>query len=151
VLTEERLAKALRQAELLRVFDLKALEQARLRAGVRRGRRRLERVLSAYRPEPHFLRSEAEQRLKQLIDQSSLPQPQFNVSIAGHELDVYWPEASFALEIDGAETHETRYAFHSDRRRDRALATQGIQVNRVTWPDLTPELTEQVREILARR
>jgi very-short-patch-repair endonuclease len=151
VLTEERLAKALHQAEILRVFDLTALEQAQERAGATRGRHRLERVLSGYRPEPHLLRSRAERRLKQLLEKSSLPQPQFNVAIAGYELDAYWPEARFALETDGAETHHTRHAFHADRRRDRALATQGIQVNRVTWPDLNDELTEQVREILARR
>jgi very-short-patch-repair endonuclease len=77
--------------------------------------------------------------------------PQFNVWVAGHELDAYWPEARFALEIDGAETHHTAYAFHSDRRRDRALAAHGIQVNRVTWPDLKPELAEQIEAILARR
>ena len=71
--------------------------------------------------------------------------------MAGYELDVYWPEARLALEIDGAETHDTTYAFHSDRRRDRALAAQGIQVNRVTWPDLNAELTRQLRAILARR
>jgi hypothetical protein len=29
--------------------------------------------------------------------------------------------------------------------------TTGIQVNRVTWPDLNAELADQVREILARR
>jgi very-short-patch-repair endonuclease len=151
VLSEERLAKALQQAEFLRVFDLDALDAARARAGTRKGSQPLERVLAAYRPESHFLRSEAERRLRQLIEQSSLPQPQFNVSIAGYELDAYWPDASFALEIDGAETHASLHAFHSDRRRDRALAAHGIQVNRVTWPDLTPELTGQVREILARR
>jgi very-short-patch-repair endonuclease len=98
-----------------------------------------------------LLRSEAERRLKRLCSEHALPQPQFNVWVAGYEVDVYWPEAKLALEIDGAETHATTYAFHSDRRRDRALAARGIQVNRVTWPDLTAELTAQLRAILARR
>jgi very-short-patch-repair endonuclease len=89
--------------------------------------------------------------VRDLCREARLPMPQFNASIAGYELDVSWSEQRFALEIDGAETHHTRYAFHSDRRRDRALAAQGIQVGRVTWPDLSPELAEQVREILARR
>jgi very-short-patch-repair endonuclease len=151
VLTAERLAKALHQAEILRVFDLEALEQAQQRAGARRGRHRLNRVLAAYQPEPHFLRSEAERRLKRLCESHSLPQPQFNVWVAGYELDAYWPDARFALEIDGAATHHTRHAFHADRRRDRVLATAGIQVSRVTWPDLNADLVEQVREILARR
>jgi very-short-patch-repair endonuclease len=80
-----------------------------------------------------------------------LPKPQFNVQVCGHEVDAYWPEAKLALEFDGVETHYTRHAFHQDRRRDRALAAEGIQPLRVTWPDLDAALAEQVRRILARR
>ena len=102
-------------------------------------------------PSRHFLRSEAERRLKRLCEAHALPQPQFNVHVAGYEVDVYWPEARFALEVDGAATHHTRHAFHADRRRDRALAAEGIQVVRVTWPDLNGGLMEQVEAILRRR
>ena len=151
VLTEERLAKAVHQAEILRVFDLRAIEEALARVPGRSGRHRLARVLAAYQPEPHFLRSEAERRLKRLCEAHALPQPQFNVWVAGCEVDVYWPEARFALEVDGAATHHTRHAFHADRRRDRALAAEGIQVVRVTWPDLNGGLMEQVEAILRRR
>jgi very-short-patch-repair endonuclease len=63
------------------------------------------------------------------------------------------PGARLGLEFDGAATHHTRHAFHADRRRDRALAARGIQVVRVTWPDLEQRagLGEQLREILGRR
>jgi very-short-patch-repair endonuclease len=149
VLSDERLAKAIHRAEILRVFDLRALERAWIPG--RRGEHRLRRVLANYRPEPHLLRSQAERRLKQLCEQHHLPQPQFNVQVAGYEVDVYWPDAGFVLEFDGAETHQTIYAFHDDRRRDRALATRGIQVARVTWPDLDASLMEEVRAILRRR
>jgi very-short-patch-repair endonuclease len=149
VLSDERMAKAMRQAELLRVFDLRALERAWIPG--RRGEPRLRRVLANYRPEPHLLRSKAERRLKRLCKEHHLPQPQFNVHLAGYEVDAYWPDAAFVLEFDGAETHQTIYAFHDDRRRDRALATRGIQVARVTWPDLGPSLMEEVRAILRRR
>ncbi len=64
---------------------------------------------------------------------------------------MYWPEATLALEFDGAATHHTRHAFHADRRRDRALAVEGIQSLRVTWPDLGAGLMAQVQEILRRR
>ena len=151
VLTEERLAKAVHQAEILRVFDLCAVEEALAQMPGRSGRHRLAEVLAAHRPETSFLRSEAERRLKRLCEAHSLPQPQFNVNLAGYEVDVYWPEARFALEVDGAATHHTRHAFHADRRRDRALAAQGIQVVRVTWPDLNGSLMEQVEAILRRR
>jgi very-short-patch-repair endonuclease len=151
VLSEERLAKAVHQAEVLRVFDLRGLEEALARVPGRKGRHRMRRVLVAHQPEPHLLRSRAERKLKALCRQNDLPQPQFNAWVAGYELDVYWPRQRLALEFDGAATHHTRHAFHEDRRRDRALATEGIQVARVTWPDLGPGLMAQVREILARR
>ncbi len=102
-------------------------------------------------PEPHLLRSEAERRLKRLCEAGDLPLPQFNVQLHGYEVDVYWPEQRLVLEIDGATAHATRAAFHRDRRRDRALAAHGIQVLRVTWPDLGEELVEQLRAILRRR
>jgi very-short-patch-repair endonuclease len=97
------------------------------------------------------MRSKAEEKLKQLCKRHRLPEPQFNVQVAGYEVDVYWPEAKLALEFDGAETHQTRFAFHADRRRDRALATEGVQTLRVTWPDLNAGLAEQVHVILRRR
>jgi very-short-patch-repair endonuclease len=58
------------------------------------------------------------------------------VSLAGHEVDGYWPDARLAVEFDGEAFHRTNRAFHGDRRRDRRLAALGIQVIRVTWPDL---------------
>jgi very-short-patch-repair endonuclease len=151
VLTEERLAKAVDRAEILRVFDLHALQRVEARLPGRRGRHRLERVLAAYQPEPRLFRSDAERRLKELCERHSLPQPQFNVNLHGFEVDAYWPEANLALEVDGAATHHTRRAFHEDRRRDRALAARGVQSLRVTTPDLGRDLMEQVRAILRRR
>jgi len=147
----ERLAKAVDQAEVLRVFDLRALETAAERAGRRGGRGRLAAVLAAYQPEPAFLRSEAERRLKELCRRHDLPQPRFNVWLETQEVDAYWPEARLVLEVDGAEAHDTTYAFRSDRRRDRALARRGIRVVRATWWDLNDALVEELREILARR
>jgi very-short-patch-repair endonuclease len=151
VLDERQLTKVVRQAEILRIFDLRAVEEVLDRVPGRTGRHRLRRVLAAYQPEPHLLRSKAERRLKALCKEHALPQPQFNVWIAGYEIDVYWLGAKLALEFDGAQTHDTRHAFHEDRRRDRALATEGIQVLRVTWPDLGPGLMGQVKKVLRRR
>jgi very-short-patch-repair endonuclease len=151
VLNERQLTRAVRQAELLKVFDLRAIDAVLDRVSGRKGRHRLRRVLVAYRPEPHLLRSRAERKLKRLCERHHLPQPQFNAQVNGREVDVYWPEAKLALEFDGAETHQTRFAFHDDRRRDRALAAEGVQTLRVTWPDLDATLAEQVRTILSQR
>jgi very-short-patch-repair endonuclease len=151
VLNERQLTRAVRQAELLKVLDVRAIERAAARVAGRKGRHRLRRVLVAYQPEPHLLRSRAERRVKALCKRYGLPRPQFNVEIAGYEVDVYWAQARLALEFDGAETHQTRFAFHEDRRRDRALAAEGVQTVRVTWLDLDGGLMQQVRKILSRR
>jgi very-short-patch-repair endonuclease/predicted transcriptional regulator of viral defense system len=149
VLSEERLAKAVHEAEVGRVFDLRAIERTLDRLPGRTGRHRLHRVLAAHRSEPHFLRSEAERRFKRLCENHSLPRPQFNVNLAGHELDAYWPDADLAVEIDGARTHHTRRAFYEDRARDRRLAVEGIRVVRITWLDLhdEPALAAELRAI----
>jgi very-short-patch-repair endonuclease len=137
VLSEERLAKAIHQAEILRVFDLSALERAQERAGGRRGRHRLTRVLTAYRPEPHLIRSEAERRLKQLCESHSLPRPQFNVTVHGYEVDAYWPEHRLVVELDSWTHHGTRAAFERDRKRDADLHAAGITTVRFTHEQVT--------------
>jgi hypothetical protein len=151
VLSEERLARAVHEAEVGRQFDLSAIERVVGRLPGRTGRHRLLRVLVAYRPDPHFTRSRAERRFLALCECHGLPPPQTNLSIAGHEVDAYWPDVRIAVEIDGAEAHHTRRAFHEDRARDRALAAESIHVVRVTWPDLDDEarLAAELRAIRA--
>jgi len=136
VLSEERLAKAVHQAEIQRVFDLMPIDRALARLPGRTGRHRLRRVLAAYRPDPHFTRSQAERRFLALCDRHGLPPPETNVFVAGYEIDAYWEDLGIAVEIDGAETHHTRRGFHEDRARDRRLAAHGISVVRVTALDL---------------
>ena len=81
--------------------------------------------------------------------------PQFNASRAGREIDALWPDAALGIEVDGRETHGTTKAFYEDRARDRALAVQaGIQILRVTWPDLTSgrrALAAELKALLRRR
>jgi len=151
VLSEERLAKAVHEAEIQRVFDLKAIDRVLARLAGRRGRHRVRRVLAVYRPEPHFLRSDAERRFKALCENHTLPQPQFNVNIAGYEVDAYWEDLGIVVEIDGGEVHHTRRAFHEDRARDRHLAGRGIQVVRVTALDLDDDfgLAAELRAVRA--
>jgi hypothetical protein len=90
VLDEKRLAGAVRDAENLRVFDLRAIREVQARVPGRTGRHRLERVLSAYQPEPRLLRSEAERRLRRLCEECGVPEPSFNATVAGYEVDAYW-------------------------------------------------------------
>jgi very-short-patch-repair endonuclease len=52
---------------------------------------------------------------------------------------VYWPQARFAVEIDGYAWHTTKTNFTRDRRKDRVLADHGIALTRVTWDQLHAE------------
>ena len=74
--------------------------------------------------------------------------------MGGYEVDFHWPEAALVVELDGGATHRTQRAFVNDRRRDRALATSGIQVLRITWWDLAERaeaVAHELRRVLLTR
>jgi very-short-patch-repair endonuclease len=150
VLTDRRLAAVVNEAEVRRVFDLAALEATLERLPGRAGRHRLERVLAAYAEPPGYSITEAEALLLRLCREHGLPKPQ-RIALAGYELDFYWSDARLAIEVDGGPFHRTRRAFHEDRRRDRRLASQGIQVARVPWLDLTEGAAQLALELKAIR
>jgi very-short-patch-repair endonuclease len=83
---------------------------------------------------PARTRSEAEERFLGLVRQARV-----NVTIAGYEVDFYWPDARLGVEVDGAAFHGSPLAIERDRRRDARLAAAGIRVMRVTWRQLTRE------------
>jgi very-short-patch-repair endonuclease len=53
-------------------------------------------------------------------------------NVAGYELDVYWPELRFAVELDVYATHGAHEPFEEDRLRDEDLKLAGIELTRVT-------------------
>jgi hypothetical protein len=150
---ERYLAAAVREAEVRQLFDLRAIDRTLERLPGRRGRHRMRRVLASYRPDSAFTRSGAERRFLEVCRDYGLPAPQANLWIAEFEVDFYWPDARLAVELDSPTFHMTAHAFHADRRRDRMLAAQGIQVVRVTLEDLKKpkELATQLARTRARR
>jgi very-short-patch-repair endonuclease len=153
ILPEKRLADAVNEAEVQRLFDLKKVQSVLERLPGRKGRHKLKRVLAAYRDVQPFSRSRAERLVLEICEQHGLPRPQANTWIDEFEVDFHWPEAGLALEFDGGAVHRTTRAFHEDRRRDRALAARGIQVVRATGLDLTSgaRLARELKNILAVR
>jgi hypothetical protein len=109
VLGDRHLAAAVNEAEVLRVFDLAAIHRTLHRLAGRRGRARLLRVVAAYTEPTPYSTSEAERRFLCLCEEHGLPRPQ-RLSVAGYELDFYWPDARLAVEIDGGTFHRTRRA-----------------------------------------
>lgn len=146
---DARLARALERAEERRLFDLRAVDELLARAGNHPGAGRLRRALGIYRDDPAFTRSKLESRFRELVRRSRLPMPSANFWVGGYELDAYWPAERFAVELDVYETHGTRAAFESDRRRQEDLKLQGIETIRITGPRLDREPTKVIERIAA--
>lgn len=126
-----RLRRMLERAEELRLFDLGPIEELLERSGRHKGRKPLRLAIGLYRP-VSFTRSGFETRFLEAVLAAGLSQPRTNFAEAGFELDVYWPEQRFAVELDTYETHGTNAAFERDRLRDEDLALADIELMRVT-------------------
>jgi hypothetical protein len=147
VLPPSRLEKAIERAELLGLIDLVAIDAVLRRAHHRRGVSALRAALRAFRPEPHFTRSELERIAISFVQEHDLPAPAVNCSVGGEELDLYWDDARVDLECDGWATHRTRTAYERDRARDRKLQAAGIRVIRVTAAQLRHERDEVAADL----
>lgn len=145
----DQLDRLLERAEELELLDLVAIETLLARAGGHRGRGRLGRALALYRPDPTFTRSRFEKSFRRRVRAAGLPGPSMNFNVAGFELDAYWPELRFAVELDLFETHGTRAAFERDRLRQEELKLIGIEMIRVTKPRLDQEPEAVIRNLAA--
>lgn len=128
-------ARAVARAERLQAFDLDAVEDVLGRSCGRAGAARLRAALVAWR-EPPFTRSEAESRLIDLIGGRGLPRPLANQLVAGHELDLWWPDHALAAELDGYAFHSSRREFERDRELGLDLSAAGVALVRVSWRQL---------------
>jgi very-short-patch-repair endonuclease len=109
------------------------------RAGGHRGRARLAAVLERQTAGTTMTRSEAEERLLELIRSARLSQPVVNAKVGGYEVDFFWPHERFALEVDGYRYHSARSVFERDRRKDNDLRKLGVTTMRTTWWQLTDD------------
>jgi len=152
-LTPASLLRLLERAEELRLFDLRQFEDVLARTVGHPGVGRLRRSLELYQPAP-FTRSGLERRFWELVLGSGLPRPVTGFNEAGYELDVYWPDERFAVELDVYETHGSRQAFERDRLRQEDLKLTGVEMMRVTGHRLDREprkVIERVSRLLEQR
>ncbi len=148
------LEAVLERSEERGVFDLTAIEDVRGRYAHHPGAGRLREALSVYKDDPRVLRSRLERRFLGLVREAGLPLPATNFNVAGLELDAYWEDERFAVELDVYETHGTRAAFERDRVRADDLLAIGVEMVRVTGPRLDREPQAVIRRLadhLARR
>lgn len=152
-LRPQQLLRLLDRAEELRLFDLRRFEDMLRRAGGHRGAGPLRGALEIYRPAP-FTRSGLERRFRELVLEAGLPRPVTGFNEASYELDVYWPEERFAVELDTYETHGSHLSFEEDRLRQENLKLAGVEMIRVTGHRLDQEprqVIERVARLLAQR
>ncbi|HET9678254.1 MAG TPA: hypothetical protein VFP21_12210 [Solirubrobacterales bacterium] len=134
------------RSEDLELFDLRAVEGLLDRTVGHQGHGRLRKAIVLYKPSS-FTRSGLEKRFLELVVEAGLPQPRTNFVVHGFELDCYWPEFRFAVELDVFETHGTRAAFERDRKRQEDLLLAGIGMTRVTGPRLEREPDEVIARV----
>ena len=147
------LDRLLQRAEELKRFDLPEFESVLTRNRGHRGSARLRRAIELYAPPP-FTRSGLERRFLKLLAEAGIAAPATAYNVAGYELDAYWPDLRFAVELDAFETHGSRRSFEADRLRDEDLKLAGVELIRVTGRRLEREpgrVLSRVARLLGQR
>jgi very-short-patch-repair endonuclease len=152
VLGPDRILRAMREADYLRLLDLDALSAAVQRAHGRRRLRVLKQALAHHRP-GQIVRGELEHRFDELVRAAGLPVPDTNVKVQTrrrrYTVDCLWREQRVAVELDGRAAHARILAFESDRRKDAALSAIGLHPLRFTWYRVTNEPDDVIAELEA--
>jgi very-short-patch-repair endonuclease/predicted transcriptional regulator of viral defense system len=143
VVDRRRLERAIEQVEVLRLFDLRAVEDVLARANGRRGAAVLRGVLADL-AEPALTKSDLEERFLALCRAAHLPRPEVNAALVIDngppiEVDFLWRAHRLAVEADAFGTHGTRQSFERDRRRDQRLKLAGYDPLRFTRRQILKE------------
>jgi hypothetical protein len=127
--TGRPLEQALDQAEHRRLLDF-----ADLRSGPIP--RSLQAVLSLYTATTPT-RSELEERFLALCHDHGIERPEVNAQVEGYEVDFVWRKKRLIVEVDGYAYHRSPSQFELDRERDVELTSNGWDVLRFTWTQIT--------------
>jgi very-short-patch-repair endonuclease len=133
-----RLERAIDRADRLELLDLAAIDLITEEVRGHRGRGPLRRAMVIYR-EKGFTRSGGEKRMLAALADAGVRRPAVNNFIEGHELDFFWEQERFAVELDSWEHHRGRGSFEEDRKRQEELAMAGIETIRITGTRLKRE------------
>jgi hypothetical protein len=116
---------------------------------------RLEQVLRTRLPGIADLESPLEERVYEVLRVAGLPLPvpQHPVTVDGkrRRIDLAYPDARIAIEVDGFDVHSTRSAFDDDRLRGNGIALAGYLVLHFTSAMSDEQIVETVRTALAVR
>lgn len=122
---------ALPRAKRLGLLDLIDIDRMLKRSRGLRGVARLRLALDRYRTKA-FTRSDLERDFLEMVKRAGLPIPSTNLFVAGYELDAYWSDLRFAVELDTYDYHGDEISFEEDRLRQEDLKLAGIEMVRIT-------------------
>jgi very-short-patch-repair endonuclease len=152
LLSDDRVLRATREAEYLKLLNIDTLIAAVKRANGRQRLNELTRALERHTP-GQIVREELEHRFLELVHEADLPPPQTNVKVKTwrrtYKVDCLWPDEAVAVELDGRDAHARVTAFEEDRARDAALTASGLRPLRFTWYRVTCEGDEVLAELNA--
>jgi very-short-patch-repair endonuclease len=136
-LPRRALERALDQAEILELFDLRALRSMVAAHARQPGTRVLARLLDEQQAGTTATRSELEECFLELCERQRLARPAVNARVAGLVVDFLFAAQRLVVELDGYRYHRSRRAFERDRERDAILARAGHRVLRFSHRQLT--------------
>jgi very-short-patch-repair endonuclease len=152
VLPSDRILRAMREAEYLKLLDADSLIAALQRATGRKNLKELTNAIERHRP-GQIVRDELEHRFQELLHEAGLPEPETNIKVKTrhrtYEVDCLWPDEGVAVELDGRAAHARAAAFEEDRARDAALTAIGLRPLRFTWRRITGEPESALAELKA--
>lgn len=136
VLGKRQVARAVHEAEVLRLYDALPLVDMVARYPGRRGVVTTRAILRDRGEAPGHVVNDFEDDFDAFLDARGLPRGRKNAWIfAGdrwYQVDCVWEEQRVAAELDGRRTHDTTEYFGSDRVRDRKLTIAGWRPTRIT-------------------
>ena len=99
----------------------------------RRGARTLRPMFSLWVPELNRIKSVFEGLWLLVWIERQYPMPLVNEKVFGKEIDNYWPDEKFALELDGGAFHSDPVQRRIDYEKQRYLESRGIAVVRLSY------------------
>jgi predicted transcriptional regulator of viral defense system len=152
ILNKDRLLRAIREAEYLKLLDHDTLIAAVERANGRKRLTELKKAIERHTP-GQIVREELEHLFQELVHRGSLKEPLTNVKVKTrrrtYTVDCLWPDQHVAVELDGRAAHARAAAFEEDRARDAALTAIGLRPLRFTWYRVTEEPGDVLAELQA--
>jgi hypothetical protein len=157
ILPRREVERACDEAEVQRLFDLRAVEDVLDRSRGCRGVTTLRAVLDEHAIGTTLTRPGLEDRTLGALDRAGVRRPEVNVRVvcqdgSAPEVDFLWRRERLVLETDGGRFHSTPRQIERDRNKEANLVRAGYRILRATWLQVEREpdgVAAMVRAALA--